>query len=303
MSVIYIKEMQDICNFVKRIKLKIKYFFNIIDIKNENGKIICQLPIFKDKNISKRKITKLLKKVIQELEKNGTNDVILSENLSNLKEIKNSLYRENVNILDGRYLFKCLIKETISYILKMQNGDIKRAEISIVVNEFNEFNQNLVVDIAKEVKTLNIITKHINKWKKIEENLYNGYGILINISNNKKNSLVFSKIIFNLDFPSELINQYKIYDRAIIVNILEKVLIKSKKFNGINVNYFEIEMPKKYKLDCFKNELVYESLIYKKELYKARTIILNDKIRIKRLIGNKGYIKENEFNTKHLTKI
>ena len=43
-------------------------------------------------------------------------------------------------------------------------------------------------------------------------------------------------------------------------------------------------------------------MIYKKELYKARKIILNDKIKIKKLIGNNGIIKENEFNTKHLTK-
>ena len=291
--------MQETCDFVKKIILNVKYFFNIIDIKNEKGKIMCYLPILKNKNISKRKTIKLLKKVTKELEKNGVNDVVLSEHLNTLEELKNRLYSENINILDGRYLFKCLIQETISYILKIQNEDIQKAEISILVNDFNEINKNLVVDISKEVRGLNVITNHITKWSKIEDSLYNEFGILLNVSNNREGSLKSSKIIINIDFPSELINQYKIYDTAIIVNILGKVQIKSKKFNGININYFEIKMPKKYKLEGFKNEVVYESLIYKKELYKARSIILNDKIKIKKLIGNNGNIKENEFNIKH----
>ena len=302
LKVVYIKETQKTCDFVKRIVTKIKCFFNIINVENKSDKIIYNLPIFYNENKSKNKLEKLSKRIIKSLEEDGLNNVFLSKYLSDSNELKNCLYSKNINILNGRYLFKCLIKETIIYILKIRNEDIKRTEISMLVNDFNEFNQNLVIDIAKEVKALNIITNHINKWKKVEENLYNEYGILINISNNKKSSLACSKIIFNLDFPSEIINQYKIYDMAIIVNILEKVQIKSKKFSGINVNYFEIKMPKKYKLDCFKNELVYESMIYKKELYKARKIILNDKIKIKKLIGNNGIIKENEFNTKHLTK-
>ncbi len=303
MNVIYIKEMQETCDLIKKIILKVKYFFNIIDIKNEEGKVMCYLPILKNENISKRKTIKLLKKVTKELEKNGVNDVVLSEHLNTLEELKNRLYSENINILDGRYLFKCLIQETISYILKIQNEDIQKAEISILVNDFNEINKNLVVDISKEVRGLNVITNHIANWSKIEDSLYNEFGILLNVSNNREGSLKSSKIIINIDFPSELINQYKIYDTAIIVNILGKVQIKSKKFNGININYFEIKMPKKYKLEGFKNEVVYESLIHKKGLYKARSIILNDKIRIKKLIGNNGYLKESEFRTKHLTKV
>lgn len=302
LNIIYLKETDETCDFIKRFIVKIKKVFNIIEIKNEGGKEICYLPLFKKKSISKRKINKFSKKITKVLENNGTSNIVLSEYLSNLEELKNSLYSENINILNGRFLFKCLTEEIIKYILKIKNENIKKSEISILVNDYSEFNQELVMDLAKKVKTLNIVTNHITKWLKVEESLYNEFGILLNISNNKRSSLKSSRIIINIDFPSELINQYKIFNEAIIVNILNKVQIKSKKFNGINVNYFRISIPPKYKMDGFINEIVYESILYKNRLLEARNKITEDKIKIKKLVGNNGYLKENEFNTKHLTK-
>lgn len=303
MNIVYIREAHENGNFTKRVILKIKGLLGIINVEKKNGKILYYLPILKKQNINKGKIKKISKKIVKKLEKDGINNIALSKYLNSLKELKNNLYSENITILNGRHLFKCLAKEIIEYILKIKNEGIHKLEISILINECNEFNQSLVMDLAKEVRTLNIITNHINKWSKIEENLYNNFGILLNVSNNKSNSLKFSKLILNIDFPSELINQYKMFNEAIIINTLQKVNIKNKKFNGININYFKITIPEKYKLEGFTNEVIYESIIHKKGFNETRNIIKNDKIKIKKLIGNSGYIKENEFNTKHLTKV
>ena len=295
MKIIFIKEAEDTCDFVKRFILKIKSFFNIINIDNSQGKTIYYLPIFAGKNITTYRANKLSKKIIKNLEKDGANNVVVSKYLDTIQELKNNLYRENINILNGRYLFKCLTFEVIEYVLKRKKKDIKLSNISILVNDFNDINTELIIQIAKNFKTLNIITNHINKCKNIENYLYDEFGIIINVSNNKKTSLLKSEIILNLDFSTELINQYKIYDKAIIVNIFDKILIKSKKFNGININYFKINLPKKYKLEGFQNEVVYESLIYQYNLYKARELITKDKIKILKLIGNNGYIKDREL--------
>ena len=98
----------------------------------------------------------------------------------------NNLYRGNINILNGRYLFKCLTFEVIEYVLKRKKKDIKLSNISILVNDFNDINKELIIHIAKNVKTLNIITNHINKCKNIENYLYDEFGIIINVSINKK---------------------------------------------------------------------------------------------------------------------
>ena len=295
MKIIYIKETKETCDIVKRVILKIKSFFNIIDVDNVEGKTIYYLPIFASKDITKYRINKLSKKIIKNLERDETSNVVISKYLDTIQELKNKLYSENINILNGRYLFKCLTYEVIEYILKRKKRDIQSSDISILVNDFSEINKELIMYIAKNVKTLNIITNHINKCKNIENYLYDEFGIILNLSNNKKTSLLKSQIILNLDFTTELINQYRIYDRAIIVNILDKISIRSKKFNGININYFKINIPKKYKLEGFENEVIYESLICQNELYKAREIIYKDKIKILKLIGNNGYIKDREF--------
>lgn len=105
-----------------------------------------------------------------------------------------------------------------------------------------------------------------------------------------------SKIIINLDFPEELINQYDINNKAIIINILEKISIYKKKFNGVSINYFRINMPEKYVMPEFNDEIIYESIIYQyKELEDIRDRIVKDKIKIKKLIGNNGLVEEKEI--------
>lgn len=170
-------------------------------------------------------------------------------------------------------------------------------EVSLLINDFTQENIDIMVHIAKNIKTLNIVTNHINKCKKIEEYLYNEFGIMLNISNNKRRSLLKSEIIINFDFPEELINKYRIYDKAVIINMNDKIVIKSKRFSGININYFKIVFPDKYKIEGFQNEIVYESLIYIKSSYEdISKKFLNDKIAINKLIGNNGIISNKEIN-------
>ena len=105
-----------------------------------------------------------------------------------------------------------------------------------------------------------------------------------------------SEIIINFDFPQELINQYNIYNKAILINILEKIFIYSKKFDGVNINYFRIFMPPEYVISKFDNEIVYESILYRyNDLRNIRSRIDKDKIKIKKLIGNNGFVHEKEI--------
>lgn len=165
----------------------------------------------------------------------------------------------------------------------------------MLINDFTDINKEILIHIAKSIKRLNIVTNHIGKCKKIEEYLYNEFGIMLNISNNKRRSLLKSEIIINMDFAEESINKYKIYDNAIIININDKISIKSKRFNGININYYKIQIPDECELEDFQNEIVYESLIYGKNYKYVNKEISKDRIKVNKLIGNNGIIKEREF--------
>ena len=167
--------------------------------------------------------------------------------------------------------------------------------VSVLINDFTDINNEIIIDIAKKVKRLNIITNHIEKCKTMQEYLYNEFGIMLNISNNKNKSLLKSEIVINIDFAEESINKYKIYDNDIIININDKINIQSKRFNGVNINYYKIQIADEYKVEGFQDEIIYESLIYGKSYKDANQMIIKDEIKINKLIGNNGIITEREI--------
>ena len=295
MRTIFIKEINNEKNLFKKVIVKMKEIFNIISIVNYRNNKVYLLPIHSKWKNKKHKVNKISNEIIKKLEYECTNRVILSKNIKKIDNLRNNLYSKNINILDGRFLFKCLYREIIDYILNLKKEKLENTEICILVNDYTEINEKIIIDIAEKVKNLNVITNNINKLKKIEKYLYNEYGILINNSNSKKTSLLNAKIILNLDFPEELINKYRINTKAIIINFLEKIEIQSKKFNGININYFKINMPNIYKMEEFSDEEVYESIIYNYNFKEVQDKINKDEIKIKYLIGNKGIILEQEF--------
>ena len=196
--------------------------------------------------------------------------------------------------MEDIYLNVCQ-KKYWSTFLKLKVKKQNYGEVSILINDFTDISEEIIIDIAKRIKRLNIITNHIEKCKRVQEYLYNEFGIMLSITNNKRKSLLKSEIILNIDFVEESINKYKIYDNAIIVNINNKISLQSKRFNGININYYKIQIPEEYKLENFQNEIMYESLIYGRNYKYINEKIIKDEIRISKLIGNNGVINKYEI--------
>lgn len=120
MKVIYIKEMKSTCNFIQILELKLKKIFNIIKVENTENNIFYCLPIFKNGNISEYRTKKICKKIKKMLEQKGENTVALSKHLNGNQLFKSYLYSNNINIINGRYLFKCLTQNILEYIFDIQ---------------------------------------------------------------------------------------------------------------------------------------------------------------------------------------
>lgn len=301
MKLYYIREEEKTYKIKKKIGITIKRLFNIIRIKKEDDKTICFLPVLANRQISNYRIRKLSKKIIKVLYNNSNNSVeniVLSKYLYNLEPFKQELYSNNINILDGRFLFRLLSFEIIKYICKIKNKEIYDAEVVLLINDLDKINIELIKLISKNIRSLNIVTKNIHKFDRIKKYLYDEYGVVINISNNKKYSLFRAEIIINIDFTEELINEYRINDKAIIINILKKIKIYSKRFDGINISYYRINIPKEYKIKGYKAEIIYESTIYNKSFESILNRVNEDKITISKLIGNNGYINKMEIKRK-----
>ena len=119
--------------------------------------------------------------------------------------------------------------------------------------------------IARNFKRVHIVTNHMEKFKKIEKQFFEEEGIMITVGNNKRKSLSKSKIIINVDFPNEILNEYNIYEESIIITLIKNIKVKSKRFNGKIINDYEITLKT-------NEELEYENLdkYYSKEIYEAQ---------------------------------
>ena len=259
--------------------------------KIENGDVVF-LP-----NLEKYTYEKLSKY----LKVKGITKVCISEVLNNDKVFREFLKDNNIEILDGRWLFRHMAFDVVEYICNLKKEKIVYQEVSILSNDIDRILKQIIFDLAKEVKLINLVTQNENKFKKIEKELYDDYGIILNINNNYQKSLLKSDIILNFDFEEDELNNYNINSKASIINFYNEIDIKEKMFSGINVNFFDVTIPIKYiresiRFKEFNNAIFYESLIYKKtspeNILKQIKI---DKININFLIGKNGIIRKNEY--------
>lgn len=263
--------------------------FNIIRLKED--KLI--LPITAQEEINNKKARKIAKKTKEILDVTNCNKVILSKEIKKQENYKNYLYSNNIDIVDGKWLFEVLSAKILGYIINKKNMKKEETQVSILINEITDNILENIKQIIKEYKKVSIVTNHIEKFRKIEEDILRKEGIMINVNNNKRKSLIKSKVILNVDFPTELINQYNIYDEAIIVNLKGNVKINKKRFNGMNINDYQITYNSYEEFDYEKNNLydqkdIYEALIYQKQPFEyIERKIKKDKVKIIQLVGNR----------------
>ena len=193
----------------------------------KDNKIIINVSLEK---YSIEKKAKMAKKIKQILINNNIKQIALHKSLKQDQEFVNLLYGYNINICSEKWIFKKLTNEIILELL----GERKKEEmdIYICINDLDNFAEKLIYIFALEFKTLNIVTKHIGKFKTIENNLYKNDGILINITNNKRKSLKNAEFILNIDFPTEILNQFTLYDNSTIITWEDDIKILKKRFNG-----------------------------------------------------------------------
>lgn len=261
---------------------------NIIRLKGD--KII--LPITEEQ-ITVKKAKALARKTTKILRKTNCNKLIISKNIKKQEIYLNYLYTENFKIVDGKWLFQLLVDKVLDYLVEKQKLKKEEITVSILVNEMTEAILENIKQIVMQYKRVNIVTNHVEKFKKLEKEILEEYGIMITVGNNKKKSLAKSKIILNVDFPTEIINQYRLYEEAIIINLRGDVKINKKRFNGININDYEIDFEQIEDFDYDKRYLYYKKDIYEGKTSKKCPIsyikkeIKEDRVKISELVGNK----------------
>ena len=254
----FIEEVDKPCNIFRKVLPKAQMKDNKIIIYGLSD------------NLSEKKSIKLAKRTDKILKKTKSNKIVLSKIIQENDVYKNILYTYGYEILDGKWLFEGLSNLVIDYIVNKKKIKKNECQISVLVNDLTDYTLQNIKTLATEFKTLNIVTNHIEKFKKVEQSILEENGLVITITNNKKKSLLKSKLILNIDFPNELINKYNINDEAIIINICGNIKINKKRFNGLIINDYEVSVNNeiidssvKYNLSKYYIKQIYESCFYK----------------------------------------
>lgn len=253
------------------------------------------LPI--SEKLKEKQLEKMALKTKRIIERNSNSKkIVLSKEMQNEEIYINYINSYGIEISNGQFLFEILVPDIVQYIMDKKKLESDKLVISMLINDLTDIEFENIKILSKIYKSINIVTNHVEKFKKLEKSLDEDEGIIISVTNNKKRSLMKSKVILNIDFPNELINKYSIKEDAIIVNIKLKTKISNKRFNGLNVNDYEIDFRDDKKCDKALEDKYYLKDLYEVELYKRQRIcdikekLKIDNVVIKKLILNNGEI-------------
>ena len=175
---------------------------------------------------------KTLKKVEKILDVNVSKTVCVSNELKLNLEFMKFLNMKNINILDGRWLFKYLVTDVLDFVCKEANIIPEMQEITILTNENNNLIFESIKRISEKVKNINIITRNIKLFKKLEKEIYEEKGLIIKVTNNFSKFSPKSRIILNFNFVQEDLDKINFGKNAIIVNFENNLRINQKSFTG-----------------------------------------------------------------------
>ena len=268
-------------------------FKKILNINKVYDNQIIVQPI--KEQLTEKQTQKLAKDIQKKCRKNNINKVVLSKNIKNNIKLYNKIYEYAIDIFDGKWLQKYMAYEIIEYIIKKKNLKKEETDITILTKFISDEVVETIKIFAKEYKSINVITKQINEFKNLEEKILEEYGMIITVTDNKRKSLLKSEIILNFDFTEKQLNEYNIFNEAIIVNLQNKIKINKKRFNGLIVNDYEIYSTREdeyFGVEKIRNfyikDLLEESIYRKDSFFNIRRNITYGHYKIKELYGLNG---------------
>lgn len=254
------------------------FYINTIDEDKKIYLIIDE----NNKNIYKN----IIKKLKNEKTKTQKVQIVLEDDLKEYID-----YFSEFKILNGKDFMNNNVKAILEKIL--ENTPMALQDVFILTNKYNEQSIRMIKNMGQEFKSVNVISKEIEKYKMLED-ILESETIVFSIANNKKKSLKKAKIILNMDFSNEELQEYNICRSAIIVNLSKEKIKNLKSFEGIIVQNVEIELEDSEKNFFKENNIIEE--FKKVELYESiSTKKIQDVKRIKKIYGNNGEIDKKEL--------
>lgn len=249
-----------------------------------------QVEILINRNrLNEKRIKKIKKAIID----NAIHILVLSNKINDANKLEN----ENIKILNGKFLMKNIVINILEYIYNCQSKDIRFEEVYVTIN--NDKHQEILFDLAKKMKCINIVTDKIKKLKRLDKKLENEDDIIYSISNNTKKALKKANIIINFDYDEDFFYKFNINRKAIIINLSNNKFSLKNSYQGVIIDNIVIdyENDRELKINSgdFDKNILYESKIINLKYQQAKDNFINDNCKVNYLLGKNGIISVDEL--------
>ncbi|MCI8519125.1 MAG: hypothetical protein HFJ51_03350 [Clostridia bacterium] len=168
---------------------------------------------------------------------------------------------------------KFMLLDILENVEKFRKRPLQMTSVAIFIRQNEEIFNGQIIELARKIKSLKIVTEDVKKFWNLEENLYIEYGIAIQITNNKSKALTNVDIVVNYDFEEEEINKYLGFKTCDVINIKNKVKITDKSFEGCTFSDYTLEYNQELlngfnDSEGFNSTVLYEGLIYRRDTYQ-----------------------------------
>ena len=259
----------------------------------------------KNKNIIRINNDTIDKKISKKIHKclNNDNSRLICSNRIILKED----FKE-YSCFDGKIVLKNMILNVIEHIENIVDTDFRNESIYVAIDNDNE--REIILDLGRKFKNINIVTDKIKKMKRLDNKLNREEKIVYSITNNRKKSLKRAKILINFDYDITFFEQFNMNRNCIIINLNTINLNMKNSFHGSIIEGIKINYNNKYddftNIENFDKTIIYESYIFNNKYNSAKNMIKEDHCIIEKLIGANSEIHSEELKnnfTKSILKL
>lgn len=291
--------------YIKEERLNNNFFQNFqgMEIGIADNNYIIAIHDKDKKSIQKRLVKKIYKLKIDAIVFSKELEGKFKDDICEMLKLDDNI---NVKMINGKKLMEYMEFDIMKYILEKQKHSMRQEDIYIIFKRDNSLNLNFLVRFIENFRMTNVVTNDIARLKNVQDNLLDNENILISVSNNKKKALRRAKYVLNVNLTTEELAKYNINRNAVIINIRENVKYSNPGFEGVNVNYFDINVPDEFdeKFEQMGNNFdlvkLYESILIAENFGEASTEkvyekIARDEIQVKNVIGINGRISDEEL--------
>lgn len=222
--------------------------------------------------------------------------VVLNEELMQNNNFCERLLSNKKYIITGKRLYKVILERALKDIAHQMNLDLKNLRVALLIKEYAWDNLDLIKNIAKEVKSLTVITNDKKEFESLANELYKAKGIVLKVLDNTKTNLKYVNIVANVDFTVEELEKVNISSNAIVISGFAKDYRIKRKFNGIIIKKIDIisGLADRRGLD---NLALCEAKIYNclRKLKENDRVFTREGYMINGFIGVNGKITKHEF--------